>query len=155
MCFAVNEAFIRLHRKGKIYRKESLINWSCQLRSAISDIEVDHQSIDGPKRISVPGYDEPVLFGNIYEFEYKLSDSNEKIVVSTTRPETIIGDTAIAVHPDDMRYGKFIGKFVDHPIRHDKIPVVADSQVEQQFGTGTFSLIIQIFFVLTTNIYLP
>ncbi len=147
MCYAVNEAFIQLHRKGKIYRKESLVNWSCQLRSAISDIEVDHQSIDGPKGISVPGYDKPVLFGNIYQFEYKLSDSNERIVVSTTRPETIIGDTAIAVHPEDIRYGKFVGKFVDHPIRHEKIPIIADFQIDPQFGTGTC------LYVIYNNVY--
>lgn len=62
------------------------MNWSCQLRSAISDIEVDHQSIDGPQGISVPGYDKPVTFGYIYNFDYKLSDSDERIAVSTTRP---------------------------------------------------------------------
>jgi valyl-tRNA synthetase len=62
------------------------VNWSCQLRSAISDIEVDHQSIDGPQGISVPGYDKPVTFGYIYKFDYKLSDSDERIAVSTTRP---------------------------------------------------------------------
>lgn len=66
------------------------MNWSCQLRSAISDIEVDHQSIDGPKGISVPGYDKPVTFGYIYKFDYKLFDSDECISVSTTRPGKLV-----------------------------------------------------------------
>ena len=86
MCYAVNEAFIRLYKTGKIYRKERLVNWSCQLQSAISDIEVDHQVIDGPKQICVPGYQNPVQFGQLYQFAYKLSDSEEHILVSTTRP---------------------------------------------------------------------
>ena len=139
MCRAVNEAFIRLHGNGKIYRDESLVNWSCQLRTAISDIEVDHRVIDEPKKITIPGYDKPVAVGYIYEFAYQVSDSNhERIVVSTTRPETIPGDTAIAVHPNDPRYGKYIGKYAHHPIRHEKIPIIADSRVDQQFGTGEF-----------------
>lgn len=136
MSYAVNEAFIRLHRKGRIYRQKSLVNWSCRLRTAISDIEVDHRLIDTPKALSIPGYDKPVVFGYIYQFEYQLSDSNERIMVSTTRPETIIGDTAIAVHPEDMRYGKYVGKFARHPLRNDLIPIIADSEIDQNFGTG-------------------
>lgn len=136
MSYAVNEAFIRLHRKEKIYRKESLVNWSCLLQTAISDIEVNHQPIDEPKQINIPGFDRPVQFGYIYHFEYKLMDSNEGIVVSTTRPETLMGDMAIAVHPEDERYSKYIGKFVRHPIRYDSLPIIADSKVDKQFGTG-------------------
>lgn len=117
------------------------MNWSCQLRSAISDIEVDHQLIDGPKGIVVPGYDKPVTFGYIYQFEYKLSDSDERIMVSTTRPETIMGDMAIAVHPEDIRYKKYVGRSVIHPVRHNKLPIIADSQVDQQFGTGKFGML--------------
>lgn len=86
MCYAVNEAFIQLYKMGKIYRKERLVNWSCQLQSAISDIEVDHHVIDGPKKISVPGYQNPIQFGQLYQFAYQLSDTDEEILVSTTRP---------------------------------------------------------------------
>ncbi len=138
MCDAVNEAFVRLHRSGKIYRKESLVNWSCQLQSAISDIEVEHREISGPKKVQVPGYDAPVMFGQIYEFAYKLSDScdDAHIMVSTTRPETLIGDTAIAVHPEDDRFAKYIGRTVHHPIRHEEIPIIADPKVDRLFGTG-------------------
>lgn len=137
MCYAVNEAFIRLHNAGLIYRKESLVNWSCQLQSAISDLEVEHRNVDKPTSISVPGHRDPVQFGLMYQFAYKLSDSNDQIVVSTTRPETMLGDTAVAVHPEDHRYGKFIGKTVFHPLRHEDIPVIADTKVDPLFGTGT------------------
>lgn len=137
MCHAVNEAFIRLYRQGKIYRKETLVNWSCRLKTAISDIEVEHRQLSALTPIAIPGYDDPVMFGKMYSFAYKLSDSDERIVVSTTRPETIPGDTAVAVHPEDPRYAKFIGKFVYHAIRGENIPVIADPAVEPDFGTGT------------------
>lgn len=139
MCYAVNEAFIQLHRTGKIFRKESLINWSCQLQSAISEIEVEHREIEGPTLVQVPGYDKTVPFGQLYQFGYKLSDDKDGalILVSTTRPETIAGDTAIAVHPEDDRYAKYIGKFARHPIRHEDIPIIADPAVDKFFGTGT------------------
>ncbi len=138
MCDAVNEAFVRLHRSGKIYRKETLVNWSCQLQSAISDIEVEHRELNGPKKVQVPGYSAPVMFGQIYEFAYKLSNScdDAHIMVSTTRPETLIGDTAIAVHPEDYRFAKYIGRTVHHPIRHEEIPIIADAKVDRLFGTG-------------------
>ena len=148
MCYAVNEAFIRLHRSGKIYRKESIVNWSCHLQSAISDIEVDHKVVDGPKLVHIPGCEKGVTFGQIYEFAYKLLDSEEEIIVSTTRPETLLGDTAVAVHPEDLRFAKFIGKYVRHPIRLDIMPIIADRKVDREFGTGshfhslTFSLFI-------------
>jgi valyl-tRNA synthetase len=137
MCYAVNEAFIRLHRSGKIYRKESIVNGSCHLQSAISDIEVDYKMVDGPKLIHVPGCEKPVTFGQIYEFAYKLLNSDEEVVVSTTRPETLLGDTAVAVHPEDSRFAKYIGKYVRHPIRLDAIPVIADCKVDREFGTGS------------------
>lgn len=138
MCYAVNEAFIRLHRSGKIYRKESLINWSCHLQSAISDVEVDHKLINEPTGITIPGYEEPIMFGYLYKFEYCLLDSDERIAVSTTRPETVFGDTAIAVHPEDNRFTKYIGKLANHPLRNVPIPIIADRLVDPQFGTGWF-----------------
>lgn len=141
MTRAVNEAFIRLYDCGKIYRKESLVNWSCQLQSAISDIEVEHRTVDGATPMQIPGYEQPVQFGLLYQFAYKLADnSGEEIVVSTTRPETILGDTAVAVHPDDVRFSKFIGRFSYHPIRRENIPVIADRKVDPQFGTGALKI---------------
>lgn len=92
---AVNEAFIRLFEKGVIYRDSSLINWSCSLESAISDVEVENLSIEGKTRLSIPNYESPVTFGALYEIAYKVvGSSEEEVVVATTRPETILGDTA-------------------------------------------------------------
>nr|CAH7743158.1 unnamed protein product [Callosobruchus chinensis] len=133
---AVQTAFIRLFDEGLIYRSDHLVNWCCVLRSAISDIEVEHLSLDGPTRIEVPGYSEPVEFGSIFLFAYKVCDSDEEIVVASTRPETIPGDVAVAVHPKDNRYANFIGKTVWHPFRNEGIPVIADEFVDPQFGTG-------------------
>lgn len=91
---AVNEAFIQLFNKGIIYRKSSLINWSCALESAISDIEVENLDIQGTTRLPVPNYDTLITFGTLTEFAYKIVNSNEEIVVATTRPETLLGDVA-------------------------------------------------------------
>lgn len=90
MCHAVNEAVIRLHRSGKIYRKERIVNWSCQLQSAISDIEVDYKVVEGLKLFKLPGYQKAVPFGQIYDFAYKVLNSDDEIIVSTTRPVIII-----------------------------------------------------------------
>lgn len=100
---AVNTAFINLFKKGLIYRKKALVNWCNALKSTVSDIEVDNISINGPTDINLPGYDKPVKFGLIYNFAYRIEDSDKEIIVSTTMPETMLGDTAIAVHPDDER----------------------------------------------------
>lgn len=91
----VNEAFVRMHEKGVIYRSTRLVNWSCTLRSAISDIEVDKKELTGRTLLAVPGYDEKVTFGVITKFAYKLDDNSE-IIVATTRLETMLGDVAIA-----------------------------------------------------------
>lgn len=100
---AVNTAFIKLFKKGLIYRKKALVNWCSTLKSTVSDIEVDNVPVNGPKDMIVPGYDRPIKFGVIYHFAYKLVDSDEDIVVATTMPETMLGDIAIAVHPQDKR----------------------------------------------------
>lgn len=100
---AVNTAFIHLFRKGLIYRKKSLVNWCNALRSTVSDIEVENVTLKGAKDIMIPGYDKPVRFGMMYYFAYKLYDSDDEIVVATTMPETMLGDTAIAVNPEDER----------------------------------------------------
>jgi valyl-tRNA synthetase len=138
---AVNEAFVRMHEKGLIYRDNRLVNWCCKLKTAVSDIEVDY--IDIPKRtgVNVPGYDEPVEFGAITSFAYPYEDGSGEIVVATTRPETMLGDTAVAVHPDDDRYKSVVGKFLVHPINGRKIPIIADAElVDMDFGTGAVKI---------------
>lgn len=125
-----------------IYRKESLVNWSCALNSTISDIEIENIAIDGPTKISVPGYEKPILFGEIFNISYKLSDDNGYINVATTRPETILGDTAVAVHPNDERYTQFRNDNVKlwHPFRSEWIALVADDSVNPAFGTGAVKI---------------
>jgi valyl-tRNA synthetase len=122
---AVREAFVRLYQKGLIYRGKRLINWAPLLKTAVSDLEVEYS-------------EEP---GFLYYFKYILSDSpKEFIPVATTRPETILGDTAVAVHPDDDRYKKFIGRKVLVPILKREIPVIADDYVDREFGTGALKI---------------
>jgi valyl-tRNA synthetase len=100
----VETAFIQMHRDGVIYRKRRLINWSCQLQSAISDIEVDKEPVTGRTMLKVPGYDEPVEVGVLVSFAYKVDGGGgDEIVVATTRLETMLGDVAVAVHPNDPR----------------------------------------------------
>lgn len=147
---AVNVAFERLFEEGLIVRRNSLVNWSTSLRSAISDIEVDLLDIKEPVEIAVPGYERKVLFGRIYDFAYRIVDgetlpdgSAEEIVVSTTRPETILGDVAVAVHPLDPRYSKYRNREevkLKHPFRNDTIPLIFDIAVDQEFGTGAVKI---------------
>jgi valyl-tRNA synthetase len=119
---AVREVFVRLYEEGLIYRGERLINWCPRCHTALSDIEVEHE-------------DEK---GKLYHIAYPLShDRNIRLTVATTRPETMLGDTAVAVHPLDPRYKELIGKTVDLPLTSRKIPVVGDSiLVDLEFGTG-------------------
>lgn len=121
---AVREAFVRLYEKGLIYRGPRMTNWSPGLQTAVSDLEVEYSQ-------------EP---GKLYYFKYYLTDSDEFIPVATTRPETILGDTAVAVHPDDARYQKFIGKRVKVPMTERDVPVIADAYVEMAFGTGALKI---------------
>jgi len=132
----VNEAFIRLFEKNLIYRDNSLINWSCALESAISDIEVENLEVTGTTSMSVPNYDKNVTVGVLTDFAYKIVDSDEEVVVSTTRPETMLGDTAVAVHPDDSRYSHLTNKKLYHPYRNEEIPLIFDESVDPNFGTG-------------------
>lgn len=104
---AVNTAFIQLFERGLIYRKKALVNWCNALKSTVSDIEVENKLISIPTDIKLPGYKNLVKFGLMYNFAYKIYDSDEEIIVSTTTPETMLGDTAIAVHPNDSRYVSF------------------------------------------------
>jgi valyl-tRNA synthetase len=119
---AVVEAFVRLHEDGLIYRARRLINWCPSCRTALSDLEVD--------------YDEGTV-GELYEFAYPLADGSGEVVVATTRPETMLGDTAVAVHPDDPRHKAKIGKLVRHPLVNREFPIIADPiLVDPKFGTG-------------------
>ncbi len=121
---AVREAFVRLHEKGLLYRGPRLINWSPGLKTAVSDLEVEYHEEDG----------------KLYYFKYMLADSDEYIPVATTRPETILGDAAVAVHPEDERYRQFIGKKVIVPMLGREIPVIADEYVTREFGTGALKI---------------
>jgi len=122
---AVREAFVRLYEKGLIYRGPRMINWSPGLRTAVSDLEVEYSQEQG----------------TLYYFKYVLADNpDEYIPVATTRPETILGDTAVAVHPDDPRYQKFVGRQVRVPILGRIIPVIADAYVDREFGTGALKI---------------
>lgn len=122
---AVREAFVRLYEKGLIYRGPRLINWSPGLRTALSDLEVEYS-------------EEQVT---LYYFKYMLADgSGEYIPVATIRPETILGDTAVAVHPEDERYRRYVGQKVIVPILGREIPVIADEYVSREFGTGALKV---------------
>ncbi len=118
---AVREAFVRLYEEGLIYRAKRLINWCPACHTALSDLEVDHEERDG----------------SLWEIRYPLKDSNQFLVVATTRPETMLGDTAVAVHPDDPRYAGLVGKTVVLPLLGREIPIIADAElVNPEFGTG-------------------
>jgi valyl-tRNA synthetase len=117
---AVRYAFVNLYEEGLIYRAHRLINWCPRCLTALSDLEVVHKEIDG----------------GMWDFAYRLEDGGE-IVVSTSRPETMLGDTAVAVHPDDERYRRLIGKRIQHPFVDRTLRVIADAQlVDPEFGTG-------------------
>ncbi|GAA5988559.1 hypothetical protein JCM5350_004453 [Sporobolomyces pararoseus] len=140
---AVAETFVRLHDDGIIYRANRLVNWCVAMNTTLSNLEVDQKNIPGRTLLSVPGYDikDKVEFGVITSFAYPLEGSDEKIVIATTRPETLLGDTAIAVHPDDERYTHLHGKFAIHPFLGRRIPIITDSiAVDKEFGTGAVKM---------------
>eukprot|EP00898_Chlorokybus_atmophyticus_P007302 jgi/Chlat1/7573/Chrsp63S07062 len=138
---AVMEAFVRMHADGLIYRDNRLVNWDCRLRTAISDIEVDYITIEKRTLLAVPGYKDKVEFGAITSFAYLLEDGADEIIIATTRPETMLGDTAVAVHPDDERYKRFHGKFVVHPFNGRRLPIITDAVlVDMSFGTGAVKI---------------
>lgn len=146
---AVREAFVRLFDEGLIYRDGQLVNWSCALESTISDIEVDTVQVQGPTPIVVPGYEKPVIFGEITELAYAVCDADanptdEYVNVATTRPETMLGDVAVAVHPEDVRYVhlRATGRppMLWHALRREPIPLVFDTAVDREFGTGAVKI---------------
>ncbi|WP_149196526.1 valine--tRNA ligase [Luteimonas suaedae] len=117
---AVIEAFVRMYEQGLIYRGQRLVNWDPVLKTAISDLEVVSEEEDG----------------FLWSIRYPLSDGSGEVVVATTRPETMLGDTAVMVHPDDERYAHLVGKAVTLPLTGREIPVIADAYVDRAFGTG-------------------
>jgi valyl-tRNA synthetase len=116
----VNETFVRLYDEGLIYRGKRLVSWDPQLQSAVSDLEVESEEEDG----------------FLWLISYPLEEGSASLVVATTRPETLLGDTAVMVHPDDERYAAFVGQRVRLPLTDRLIPVIADTQVDPAFGTG-------------------
>ncbi|XP_042443553.1 valine--tRNA ligase, mitochondrial 1-like isoform X1 [Zingiber officinale] len=138
---AVTEAFVRLYKKGLLYRDHRLVNWDCTLRTAISDIEVDHEEITEETYRKVPGYEHEVQFGVLTSFAYALEGGMGEIVVATTRVETMLGDTAIAVHSKDKRYAHLHGKCAVHPFNERKLPIICDDiLVDPEFGTGAVKI---------------
>lgn len=138
---AVREAFVRFYDQGLIYRDTRLVNWSSALHTAISDIEVDNVEIEAFTKRKVPGHADEVEFGVLTKFAYKVDDTDEELIVATTRLETMLGDTGVAVHPDDPRYQHLIGKTITHPFVQREIPIIADNLlVDMSFGTGVVKI---------------
>ncbi|KAI8062821.1 valyl-tRNA synthetase [Gilbertella persicaria] len=140
---AVTENFVRLHRDGIIYRANRLVNWCVALNTTLSNLEVENKEIPGRTLMHVPGYDEKEKFefGVLNEFAYQVEGSDERIIVATTRIETMLGDTAVAVHPQDPRYTHLHGKYVVHPFMDRRIPIVCDDiAVDMSFGTGAVKI---------------
>lgn len=138
---AVTETFVTLHEEGIIYRGNRLVNWCTKLNTSLSNLEVVNKELTGRTLLDVPGYDKKVEFGVIIHFKYPIEGTDEHIEVATTRVETMLGDTAVAVHPDDERYKHLVGKNAVHPfISGRKIPIIADTYVEKDFGTGAVKI---------------
>ncbi|MCK9861564.1 valine--tRNA ligase [Paenibacillus sp. ATY16] len=121
---AVREVFVRLHEKGLIYRGKKIINWDPAARTALSDIEVEYKELNG----------------HLYHLQYPLKNGSGYVTVATTRPETMLGDTAVAVHPEDERYKHLIGQMLVLPVVGREIPIIADDYVEKDFGSGAVKI---------------
>ena len=121
---AVLETFVRLYEKGYIYRGEKIINWCPECQTTISDAEVEHND----------------MAGHFYHINYPIVGSDEKLRLATTRPETMLGDTAVAVHPEDERYQHLIGKTCIVPVLNKEVPIIADEYVDREFGTGVVKI---------------
>lgn len=137
----VRNSFIQLYNDGLIYRDRRIVNWCCQLQSVVSDIEVDSKEILGRQQISIPNYSKPIELGLLYNIAYKIVDSDQEIIISTTRPETILADVAVAVHPNDERYKSLQNRFVQNPFDpRDHLPIIFDETVDASFGTGAVKI---------------
>lgn len=121
---AVKEVFLKLYEKGLIYRGERIINWCPHCKTSLSDAEVEYEE----------------KAGSFWHIRYPLADGSGSLEVATTRPETMLGDTALAVHPEDERYKNLVGKNVILPLMNREIPIIADSYVERDFGTGVVKI---------------
>lgn len=121
---AVKEVFIKLYDKGLIYQGNRIINWCPNCKTALSDAEVEYEQ----------------QHGHFWHFSYPIKDSREKLIIATTRPETILGDSAVAVHPEDERYQHLVGKSIILPIVNREIPIIADEYVDMEFGTGAVKI---------------
>ncbi|RMD42617.1 hypothetical protein DV735_g2502, partial [Chaetothyriales sp. CBS 134920] len=154
---AVRHTFIQLFDEGIIYRANRLVNWCSALSTSLSNLEVDNKELSGRTKLKVPGYDKMIEFGVLTYFKYPIQkddgDASQSakagptyegydfIEIATTRPETMLGDTAIAVHPTDERYKHLHGKLAIHPFIPDrKIVIIADEEVEKDFGTGAVKI---------------
>ena len=118
---ATMETFCRLHDEGYIYRSSRLVNWCTHLRTALSSLEVENKEIAGRTMLDVPGYDRKVEFGVLTFFKYPIDGTDLTIEVATTRPETMLGDSGIAVSPGDTRYTHLLGKFARHPFTNRSV----------------------------------
>ncbi|NLY72064.1 MAG: valine--tRNA ligase [Tissierellia bacterium] len=121
---AVIEVFVRLYEEGLIYRGTRLINWCSDCGTTLSDAEVDHEDVHGA----------------FYSVSYPIEGSDERLIIATTRPETMLGDTAIAVHPDDDRYRHLVGKYAILPLVGRRLPIIADDYVDRELGTGALKI---------------
>lgn len=121
---AVREVFVQLYKKGLIYRGKKIINWDPAARTALSDIEVEHKELNG----------------HLYHLQYPLKDGSGHITVATTRPETMLGDSAVAVHPEDERYQHLIGQMIVLPVIGREIPIIGDEYVDKEFGSGAVKI---------------
>ncbi len=121
---AVREAFVRLYEEGLIYRGDYLVNWCPRCGTALADLEVEYEERDG----------------HLWDFHYPRWEGGEGLTITTTRPETMLGDTAVAVHPDDERHRQMVGKMLRLPLLDRRIPVIADSYVDPEFGTGALKV---------------
>jgi valyl-tRNA synthetase len=121
---AVREVFVRLWEEGLIYQGEYIVNWCPRCRTALSDLEVEREEADG----------------TLYHVSYPFLDGQGGVIVATTRPESMLGDTGIAVHPNDKRYASLVGKVVKLPLVGRELPIVADAYVDPKFGTGALKV---------------
>ncbi|RNC29953.1 MAG: Valine--tRNA ligase [Candidatus Dichloromethanomonas elyunquensis] len=121
---AVREVFVKLYKKGLIYRGNYIVNWCSKCHTTISDIEVEHTEKEG----------------NLWHIRYPAKDGGEGVIVATTRPETMLGDAAVAVHPEDERYSSLVGRTVILPLTDREIPIIADEYVDKEFGTGAVKI---------------
>ncbi len=121
---AVTHVFVELHKRGLLYRDKRLVNWDPKFQTAISDLEVETRDVQG----------------KFWTLRYPLADGSGAIEVATTRPETMLADMAVAVHPDDERYAALVGKQIKHPITGRLIPIIADEHADPELGTGAVKI---------------